>query len=59
MWILRHLKNERLADNKGFTLIEIAIVLDDKTIAKAKGKSKKEAQQRAAGIALKKLQGLE
>jgi prepilin-type N-terminal cleavage/methylation domain-containing protein len=27
MWILRHLKNERLADNKGFTLIEIAIVL--------------------------------
>lgn len=35
---------------------EIAIVLDDKTIAKAKGKSKKEAQQKAAQIALKELQ---
>ncbi|HIQ28291.1 MAG TPA: ribonuclease III [Sulfurovum sp.] len=35
---------------------EIAIILDDKTIAKAKGKSKKEAQQKAAQIALKELQ---
>jgi len=34
---------------------EIAIVLNDKTIAKAKGKSKKEAQQKAAQIALKEL----
>jgi ribonuclease-3 len=34
---------------------EIAIVLHDKTIAKAKGKSKKEAQQKAAKIALKEL----
>ncbi len=34
---------------------EIAIVLDDKTIATAKGKSKKDAQQKAAEIALKKL----
>ena len=34
---------------------EIAIVLDNKTIAKAKGKSKKEAQQKAAQIALKEL----
>jgi ribonuclease-3 len=34
---------------------EIAIVLDDKVIAKAKGKSKKEAQQKAAQIALKEL----
>ena len=34
---------------------EIAIILDDKTIAKAKGKSKKEAQQKAAQIALKEL----
>jgi len=35
---------------------EIAIVLNDTTIATAKGKSKKEAQQRAAKIALKELQ---
>ncbi len=35
---------------------EIAIILDDRTIAKAKGKSKKEAQQKAAQIALKELQ---
>ena len=34
---------------------EIAIVLNDTTIAKAKGKSKKEAQQKAAQIALKEL----
>lgn len=34
---------------------EIAIVLQEKTIAKAKGKSKKEAQQKAAKIALKEL----
>jgi len=34
---------------------EIAIVLDDKTIASAKGKSKKDAQQKAAQIALEKL----
>ena len=34
---------------------EIAIILDDKIIAKAKGKSKKEAQQRAAQDALKEL----
>jgi ribonuclease-3 len=34
---------------------EIAIVLDGETIATAQGKSKKEAQQRAAHIALKKL----
>ncbi len=34
---------------------EIAIILDGKTIAKAKGKSKKEAQQKAAQIALKEL----
>jgi len=34
---------------------EIAIVLNDKMIAKAKGKSKKEAQQKAAQIALKEL----
>ena len=34
---------------------EIAIVLHDKTLAKAKGKSKKEAQQKAAKIALKAL----
>jgi ribonuclease-3 len=37
---------------------EIAIVLNDKTIAKAKGKSKKEAQQKAAKIALKELKAL-
>jgi len=36
---------------------EIAIVLEDQTIAKAKGKSKKEAQQKAAKIALAKLKG--
>ena len=34
---------------------EIAIVLNDTTIAKAKGKSKKEAQQKAAQLALKEL----
>ncbi len=34
---------------------EIAIVLDEKTIASAKGKSKKEAQQKAAKIALEAL----
>ncbi len=37
---------------------EIAIVLDDKTIAKAKGKSKKEAQQKAAKLALIELKDL-
>ncbi len=36
---------------------EIAIVLEDQMIAKAKGKSKKEAQQKAAKIALAKLKG--
>jgi len=36
---------------------EIAIVLDDKTIASAKGKSKKDAQQKAARIALDILKG--
>jgi len=36
---------------------EIAIVLDEKTIATAKGKSKKDAQQKAAQIALEKLKG--
>jgi len=35
---------------------EIAIILHDETIATAQGKSKKEAQQKAAQIALKKLQ---
>jgi ribonuclease-3 len=34
---------------------EIAVILDDKTIATAKGKSKKEAQQKAAEIALEAL----
>ncbi len=34
---------------------EIAIILDNKTIATAQGKSKKEAQQKAAYIALEKL----
>ena len=38
--------------NKEF---EIAIILNDNTIAKAKGKSKKEAQQKAAKLALKEL----
>ncbi|MEA2047951.1 MAG: ribonuclease III [Campylobacterota bacterium] len=38
--------------NKEF---EIAIILNDVTIAKAKGKSKKEAQQKAAKLALKEL----
>jgi ribonuclease-3 len=33
----------------------IAVILDDKTIATAKGKSKKEAQQKAAELALKEL----
>ncbi len=36
---------------------EIAIILDDQTISTAKGKSKKEAQQKAAQIALEKLKG--
>ena len=34
---------------------EIAIILNEKSIAKAKGKSKKEAQQKAAKLALKEL----
>jgi len=34
---------------------EIAVILDEKTIATAKGKSKKEAQQKAAEIALETL----
>ena len=34
---------------------EIAIVLNERTLAKAKGKSKKEAQQKAAQLALKEL----
>jgi len=34
---------------------EIAVILDEKTIATAKGKSKKEAQQKAAEIALEEL----
>jgi len=34
---------------------EIAIILNDKMISKAKGKSKKEAQQKAAQLALKEL----
>ena len=34
---------------------EIAVILDEKTIAKASGKSKKEAQQKAAKIALEAL----
>ncbi|RRS32854.1 MAG: ribonuclease III [Epsilonproteobacteria bacterium (ex Lamellibrachia satsuma)] len=34
---------------------EIAVILDNKTIATAKGKSKKEAQQKAAKIALETL----
>jgi ribonuclease-3 len=33
----------------------VAVTLDDKTIATAKGKSKKEAQQKAAELALKEL----
>ncbi|MGC9351858.1 MAG: putative dsRNA-binding protein, partial [Sulfurovum sp.] len=33
----------------------IAVTLDGKTIAKAKGRSKKDAQQKAAQIALKEL----
>jgi len=36
---------------------EIAVVLDSKEIARAKGKSKKDAQQKAAQIALEKLKG--
>jgi ribonuclease-3 len=36
---------------------EIAIILDEKTIAIARGKSKKDAQQKAAKIALEKLKG--
>ena len=36
---------------------EIAILLDNKVVAKAKGKSKKDAQQKAAKIALEKLKG--
>jgi len=38
-------------------IFEIAIILDGNTIAKAKGKSKKDAQQKAALIALDKLKG--
>jgi ribonuclease-3 len=34
---------------------EIAVILDEKTIATARGKSKKEAQQKAAQIALEEL----
>jgi len=36
-------------------VFEVAIILNDNTLAKAKGKSKKEAQQVAAQIALKRL----
>ena len=36
---------------------EIAVILDEKIIATARGKSKKEAQQKAAQIALEKLKG--
>ncbi len=36
---------------------EIAVILDNKTIASARGKSKKDAQQKAAKIALAKLKG--
>jgi len=36
---------------------EIAVILDNKTIASARGKSKKDAQQKAAKIALEKLKG--
>ncbi len=36
---------------------EIAVTLNDETIASAKGKSKKDAQQKAALIALEKLKG--
>jgi len=36
---------------------EIAVVLDDSEISRARGKSKKDAQQKAAQIALEKLKG--
>jgi ribonuclease-3 len=36
---------------------EIAVVLDDQEVSRAKGKSKKDAQQKAAQIALEKLKG--
>jgi len=36
---------------------EIAVILDEKEISRAKGKSKKDAQQKAAQIALEKLKG--
>ncbi len=36
---------------------EVAIILDDNTVSTAKGKSKKDAQQKAAKIALRKLKG--
>jgi ribonuclease-3 len=36
---------------------EIAVVLDEQEISRAKGKSKKDAQQKAAQIALEKLRG--
>jgi len=36
---------------------EIAVVLDDQEISRAKGKSKKDAQQKAAQIALDRLRG--
>ncbi len=36
---------------------EIAVVLDDNEISRARGKSKKDAQQKAAQIALEKLKG--
>jgi len=36
---------------------EIAVILDNQTIASAKGKSKKDAQQKAAKIALERLKG--
>ena len=35
---------------------EIAVVLDEQEISRAKGKSKKDAQQKAAQLALKELQ---
>jgi len=36
---------------------EIAVVLDNQEISRAKGKSKKDAQQKAAQIALDRLRG--
>jgi len=38
-------------------VFEVAVTLDGKTISKAKGKSKKSAQQEAAKLALEKLRG--